>query len=484
MSPDGPMQKFGEYHLVERIAVGGMAEVWLARAYGLAGFEKSLVIKRILDDLAKNDEFVKLFIYEARIAVLLQHANIVQVFDLGQADGTLYMAMEYVEGVDLGHLARKVRKRGPFPLPIALFILSEVLKALRFAHERVGEDGTAANIVHCDVSPHNVLISNAGEVKITDFGISRAAFQASFLKEKVRGKYAYMSPEQIDNHDLDGRSDLFSLGILMWELLTGRRLFKARTREETLTRVRRAEAPSPRLYRPQISEELEGIILRALERRPEQRYQSAAEMLDALGTLMIREGHRVTNHDLAAFLQELDGEPGGAQRSAAAEEVVQEQKLLVLACEAIPLNSGVMGQSEGVVSGWADALVECGAQVWERNSNGLLAVFPLDSGLQEGSQSVLAQLQALQKMSETAGFSLAAGVVPGEAHIYRDTSRPSAGWELTGPFYLARWMMNVSAQHGKIMLTGTVANSSESNEFQLFGQVAVEKDRYIHLYHG
>ena len=222
--------QFGDYHLLEKIATGGMAEVWRARSYGLAGFEKILVIKKVLDGLAKDEEFIRLFIDEARISVQLLHVNIVQVFDLNQVDGTYYMAMEYVHGMDLARLVGRSRHHSPFPVELALFVAVEVLKALQFAHARTDDDGNPLKIVHCDISPQNVLISFSGEVKITDFGISRAAFQAKGLHEVVRGKYAYMSPEQVDGLELDGRSDLFSLGILLFELLTGRRLFKGKNR--------------------------------------------------------------------------------------------------------------------------------------------------------------------------------------------------------------------------------------------------------------
>ena len=256
--------QFGKYHLLEKIATGGMAEVFRARSYGMQGFEKILVIKRILPELGKSEEFVDLFVDEARIAVSLIHVNIVQVFELGEVDGAYYMAMEYVHGLDLARLVSRARKIGPFPVHLACFVIAECLKALQFAHERTDDDGNPLNIVHCDISPQNVLISFAGEVKITDFGISRASFQAEGQQEVIRGKYAYMSPEQVEGKPLDGRSDLFALGIVLYELLTGRRLFKGKNRDETLGRVKRAEVPSPRTFRPELSEAMEDFLLLSL----------------------------------------------------------------------------------------------------------------------------------------------------------------------------------------------------------------------------
>ncbi len=481
MASDAPVQKFGEYHLIERIAIGGMAEVWKARAYGLAGFEKTLVIKKILDQLAQNEEFVKLFIYEARIAVLLQHANIVQVFDLGKADGTLYMAMEHVTGFDLGQLCKIVRGKGPFPLSIALFIVSEVLKALRFAHERVGPEGEPLGIVHCDISPHNVLISEAGEVKITDFGISRAAFQATTLHESIRGKYAYMSPEQVEGGDLDARSDLFSLGTLLWEVLAGRRLFKAPTAKETLTRVRRAEAPSPTLYRSDISEELEEFILKALARRPEQRFQSAAEMHEALGALMNREGHRVTNHDLAAFLAQV--QEHGSDALTMGQGRTSERSIVVFSAEIDQIDGEGQSHHEAgeLVDGWAKTLVSEGAQVWEQGPSGLLAVWVAEQSIDQAVLKAITGAKAAHAAAEEAGYRMNAGLVPGKARLLNRTRRPAPGWELAGPFYLARWMMNLSAHEKHIMTTRGLANRLPGETVELAGKVAVEKDRYIQV---
>lgn len=481
MAGEESIQEFGDYHLVERIAVGGMAEVWRARAYGLAGFEKTLVIKKILDSLARDEEFVRLFIDEARIAVLLQHSNIVQVFDLGTADGTLYMAMEYVHGLDLSKLASRVREQGPFPLALTLFLVSEVLKALRFAHERRGDDGEPLNLVHCDISPHNVLVSFAGEVKITDFGISRAAFQARSLHDTVRGKYAYMSPEQIDNLRLDGRSDIFSLGIVLWEMLTGRRLFKAKNKDETLTRVKRAEVPSPRLYRPQVSEELEALVLKALERKPENRFASAAEMLDALGMLMVREGHRATNHELAGFLEAV-GADGGRVRTAEINAV--QTTLLVLAAEA---SSAIAhetrdGELMELVDDWTDQLVRSGAQIWEREERSILAVWLVDESLDVTIPLAVEAVQAVREAARLEGYYLATGLAPGKASIFADTRRPARGWELAGPFYLARWMMNLSAHRGRLLITRAAVSHLGREGAQRLGRVSIEEGRYIHLY--
>jgi len=477
-------QQFGEYHLLEKIATGGMAEVWRARAYGMAGFEKILVIKKILETLTSDDEFIRLFIDEARIAVQLLHVNIVQVFDLGEVDGTYYMAMEYVHGLDLARLVSRAKHVGPFPVALALFVVSEVLKALQFAHERTDEGGEPLRVVHCDISPQNVLVSYAGEVKITDFGISRVAFQAKSLHDVVRGKYAYMSPEQVDGKDLDARTDLFSLGIVLFELLTGRRLFKARTRDETLARVRRAEVPSPRAYRPEISEDLEAIILRALAARRKDRYQDAASMLEDIGVLMVREGHRATNNDVAAYMKDVIEAAGrgrvGPRRDTSS---IPPSSVVVVAMEASPPPRSLSTPKSTMAAlsqEWAGVIGEAGGEVWERAEGSMLVVWPTESSLKDSLGQAVGAAMSLRRVTQRAGYRFSAGVAPGVARVLPDTGRPSEGWELAGPFYLARWMMNLSAHRGRVLLTEVGARQVEGRR-SLLGRISIQGNRYINL---
>jgi len=486
VSSRGSPQEFGDYHLLEKIATGGMAEVWRARAYGMAGFEKILVIKKVLDSLAKDDEFVRLFIDEARIAVHLLHVNIVQVFDLGEVDGTYYMAMEYVHGLDLARLVSRSRQMGPFPVPLALFIAGEVLKALQFAHERTDEEGEHLHIVHCDISPQNMLISYAGEVKITDFGISRAAFQLASLHEVIRGKYAYMSPEQVDGKELDGRSDLFSLGIVLYELLTGRRLFKAKTREETLARVRRAEVPSPRTYRPEISEDLEGILLTALAQRRSHRFAAAAEMLEQIGVLMVREGHRATNNDLAVFMKDVIEVAGrGHKKPSRGDAEAPPSAIVVLSAEASPPPRSLATPRtslSALTQEWSGIVDQADGEIWEREEGSMLVVWVGDDNLKNALTRAVETSTTLRKVTQKAGYRMSAGVAPGVARINKDTSRPPEGWNLSGPFYLARWMMNLSAHRGRVLLTEVGSKQVSDQRSRLLGRISIQGNRYINLY--
>jgi serine/threonine protein kinase len=494
LSQKGSPQQFGDYHLLEKIATGGMAEVWRARAYGMAGFEKILVIKKVLDTLGKDPEFIKLFIDEARIAVQLLHVNIVQVFDLGQVDGQYYMAMEYVHGLDLARLISRSKPLGNFPIALALFTIAEVLKALQFAHERTDEEGKPLHIVHCDISPQNVLISYSGEVKITDFGISRAAFQASSVHDVIRGKYAYMSPEQVDGKELDGRSDLFSLGIVLYELITGRRLFKAKTRDETLSRVRRAEVPSPRGYRPDISEDLEAILLKALAARREDRHPNAAAFLEDLNVLMVREGHRATNNDLAAYMKDVIESVGKGARTElkSIDRQGAPLSIVVLAVEGSPPPRSLSTPKTTLATltqEWSGVVAEADGEIWEVEDGSMLVVWACDAQaannpmqLKDGLERAIASCNALRKASQRAGYRLSAGIAPGVARINRDTGRPSEGWELSGPFYLARWMMNLSAHRGRVLLTEVGAKQANDMRTTLLGRICIQGNRYINLY--
>lgn len=478
---------FGKYHLLEKIATGGMAEVYRARSYGVEGFEKILVIKRILDNLSQDAEFIELFKAEARLAAQLMHVNIVQVFELGEVDGAYFMAMEYVHGLDLARLLSRTRKLGSFSIPLALFIARETLKGLQFAHDLVDEAGTPLNVVHCDISPQNILLSYAGEVKITDFGISRAASQSSAIHQVTRGKYAYMSPEQVEGRKLDHRSDIFSFAVVLWEVLTGKRLFRTKSREETLARVRRAEVPSIRGHRPEVSEDLEGIVLKALARRPRDRFESAAEFLDALSILMVREGHRATSSDLATFMREVIEAASQARDGQAPPEVgraMPPNALVVLAMEASPPPRSIAApptSMANVMQQWSTVVSEAEGEFWEKGEGSLLVVWIVKEGLREAISHAVATALRLQRVTLQAGYRLSAGIAPGVARLRSDTRRPEEGWELAGPFYLSRWMMNLSAHRGRVLVT-EVGRRQVTVPTTLLGRIPIEGNRYINLY--
>lgn len=300
----GTLPSLGSYELLDRIAVGGMAEVWKAERHGAEGFRKTVAIKKIRRELTENRAFVRMFIQEAKLAASLHHDNIVEIYDLGRMDDEYCIAMEYVDGQDLRTLMNAAtRARFKVPLPIALLLSARIVSALAYAHGRRASGDSGEGIVHCDVSPRNVLISREGHVKLCDFGIAKAAHLAEPAgKAALQGKVQYMSPEQASGERLDPRSDLFSFGVLLYELVTGRRPF-AETPEETLLEaVKRAEPAPPRSIAPDLPPAVEEIILRCLRRTPAERYSSASGLQTALGMVLSDFEQRPGQADLVRWV--------------------------------------------------------------------------------------------------------------------------------------------------------------------------------------
>jgi serine/threonine protein kinase/tetratricopeptide (TPR) repeat protein len=300
---------YGKYQLLDLLARGGMAEVYRAKSHGVEGFEKVLVIKRILPELGENPEFVEMFINEAKIAVTLSHANVVQVFDLGRADGTYFIAMEYVAGSDLATVLTRGKRLGrQLPQELAVYVVSELAKALDYAHRRRDAQLRPLNIVHRDVSPQNILISFEGEVKLTDFGIAKAALAVERGSDAgvLKGKYAYMSPEQARGDDVDSRTDLFALGVVLYELLHGENPFYVvESAYETLRRVRDCDVTPLSRRMPDMPHELSSIVDRAISKRPEDRHPNAGALYEELVQFLYSSGRRVGAHDLSDYLAEL-----------------------------------------------------------------------------------------------------------------------------------------------------------------------------------
>jgi serine/threonine protein kinase/tetratricopeptide (TPR) repeat protein len=318
---DFPAQ-FGDYELLERIATGGMAEVFLARTFGVEGFQKRLVIKRILPGLAGSERFVSMFVKEAKISSLLSHPNVVQVFDLGRVGDDYYMAMAFIHGRDLTRTVKRLRSRGSsLPLGLAVHIGACLARGLAYAHGRCDPDGRPLGIIHRDVSPHNVMVSFEGQVQLLDFGIARLAGEAETdTRGKTGrpggGKFAYMSPEQAGGAPIDHRSDIFSCGIVLYELLVNHRLFAHSDPNEKLRRVRNAVVPDPRLENSEITDSLWAILRRALAQRPEDRYETAGSLEEELRALLYAEGLRGDDASLGAFMRELWREDLAPDRAA------------------------------------------------------------------------------------------------------------------------------------------------------------------------
>jgi serine/threonine protein kinase len=296
------------YKPLYRLAAGGMAEVWVAHSVSVAGFKKKVAIKRILPGLLKDERFVRMFLDEARLSLHFNHANVVTIFDLGKSDETYFIVMEYVEGTTLKQVLEFLQERGKkIPLPLVLWILNETLKGLDYAHQLVDpETGEPLHVVHRDISPPNLLISWNGEVKLTDFGLAKATTQLESTDQGVvKGKFSYLSPEAAHGQPVDGRTDIFAVGILAYEMLTMRRLFLGETDYQTVEMVRAAQVPSIRAQNPEVPEELEAIIRKSLTRDPEQRYRTANEFADDLLGFLFSRRLKVSTRDLSNLLSEL-----------------------------------------------------------------------------------------------------------------------------------------------------------------------------------
>jgi len=270
-----------------------MAEVFKAVMPGAQGFRQTFVVKRILAERSRASDFVDMFVQEARIGSLLSHPNIVQVFDFGNVGGDYFLAMEYLRGRDVQALMRKLRRENLLcPVPVAAFIAHEVAVCLGYAHDLVGPDGKRMNIVHRDVSPSNIMCLRTGGVKLLDFGIAKAAGEQTENTEQglFKGKLAYVAPERIKNEPLDGRVDLFGLGVVLWEMLAGRRLFRGKSELETLNNVLEMKVLPPSAHRPDVPASLDAVVMRALARDRNARYQTGQAMADDLEPILRETG--------------------------------------------------------------------------------------------------------------------------------------------------------------------------------------------------
>lgn len=297
------MKQLGNYELLHHITTGGMAEVYLARQTGLAGFSKLLILKMIRPELSEDPEFAEMFLNEARLTAALDHPGIGQVFDVGKSDGRYYLVMEFIRGETLRKISRACRERGnSFPLDTVLFIFRRVCEALHFIH------GHSPPVVHRDISPQNIMISFDGAVKLIDFGIAKACDLSESESTQVgiiKGKFSYLSPEQARGERLTPQTDIFSLGVVLWEILTGKRLFRRPERLLTLQAVMEAPIPDPRSLRPDVPPELSRCVLRALARSPSERYSNAMEMLLDLENISSGRNLQSSQVALARFAREL-----------------------------------------------------------------------------------------------------------------------------------------------------------------------------------
>ena len=320
------VQRFGPYVILDRIGDGGMAEIFLAKMQGYSGFEKLIALKKIHPRYSQNQTFAQMLIHEAKLAACLQHFNVVQVYDLGEIEGQVFIAMEYVRGRDLAAvLSNTYRRKERLPLNLALCIATEFLAGLDYAHRMRSPDGTPLGIIHRDISPQNMLISYEGEVKVTDFGIARVISEKDGgfqLPGNLHGKFGYMSPEQVRGQEIDQRSDIFSAGVVLWEMLTGQRLFRGADHKETIKLIVSVNVPAPSSINEEVPPSVDRIVAKALARDPNLRYQTTGALLGELSRVADSLPRRAATRDLSVYMRRQFG-PGAsgytASRSGRAE---------------------------------------------------------------------------------------------------------------------------------------------------------------------
>jgi serine/threonine-protein kinase len=298
--------RLGRYELLHRVARGGMAEVWAARQLGELGFSRIVAVKMILPELEQDVAFRRMFLEEARLASGIRHANVVEVLDLGEAGPLVYQAMPLLDGDSLSGLLQRWQRsgrEGPVPEGIVVRVICDALAGLHAAHELTDEQGHPLHVIHRDVSPQNILVGLDGVARIADFGVAKALGRLAEETEagQIKGKYGYLAPELVERKPADRRSDVFSAGVVLWEALTGTRLFKGQDPIETLERVRTLKVPDPRTVRPSVSAVAAEATMRALARRPEDRFATAASMAEALD----EAARSIGTKDVSAFVREL-----------------------------------------------------------------------------------------------------------------------------------------------------------------------------------
>jgi serine/threonine protein kinase len=295
----------GRYELLEPLGVGGMAEVFKARTFGPGGFERQVVIKQIQPAHAADPDFVRMFIEEAKIMALLHHPNVVQVYDFAEDEGAPFLALEYIDGLSVSRVLRVLRDTGrQMPPAIAAYVGREICRALDYVHNLSDARGARLRIVHRDVTPSNIMLTSSGGLKLLDFGVAKSRGSEGLTRAgTVKGKPAYLAPEQLDGRKIDGRADLFALGIVLHEMLSLQSLFAGDRDVATLRRIREMPIPPPSARRPEVPPALDAVVLRALERDPGRRYTTAAEMARELDAVVVSSRLRVG--EVVAFVAEL-----------------------------------------------------------------------------------------------------------------------------------------------------------------------------------
>ncbi|MBL4632623.1 MAG: protein kinase, partial [Kofleriaceae bacterium] len=364
-----PGTTFGPYCILSHLATGGMAEIYLARASKIRGFQRLVVVKRIRPDSAQNEEFVEMFLDEARLVASLQHAHIAQVFDIGEFEGNYFFTMEFVRGEEVASILRRGwQRQKKIPLNHILNIITQAASGLHYAHNRRDGNGDLRGIIHRDVSPSNILVGSDGSVKVIDFGVAKATNKEhQTTVGALKGKLAYMSPEQVVAKDVDRRSDVFSLGIVLYEMLTGQRLFQGDSDFLILNKVMNAEIKSPSSIRPECPSQLDAIALKALSRNVDERYSSCEEFQIALEECAYDNHLKLNQRGLALYLDQTFPEKRDFWEASQREDSSVEE-FLVSNPTLIKAEVGTLDPTEYDALSRSDIVLDDNASVLARNA--------------------------------------------------------------------------------------------------------------------
>ena len=410
MEPDEVPDQIGRYEVIQHLASGGMADLFLCRQTGPMGFEKVAAVKKIRGRHSDDSEFLTMFMDEARIAALLNHPNIAQIYELGNEEGSPFLAMEFVNGRSLSAIFKKSLARGlVMPEHIVAGIMRGIVRGLVYAHERKAPNGQPLNLVHRDVTPQNVLVSHDGQVKLVDFGIAKAANQVARTRHGViKGKYSYMSPEQVRSKPLDGRSDVFAVGILMYEALTAHRPFKRATTVETLKAVIQDLPPDPRRYNAAISKPMIDIIARALFKKKSRRFADANTMLLALEKVLHDHDEPVTAGVISRWVNQLfEADQDRAERTIVLQDIGE---LLLPDAESMSIALEVESEAVEEQGIPEHTVISMLSEVQADDQSGLsgslsveVETFPQDSSVLDNSPTIPHMVQFEAKLDDELG---------------------------------------------------------------------------------
>ena len=401
----GELEQVGRYQLLARLATGGMAEIHLARQTGIGGFEKIVVVKRILPHLATEKAFVEMFLDEAIIAARLNHPNVVQIYDLGESDGSYYIAMEYLEGESLGHLVSEgYAQNKPMSPLLTAGITAQICDGLGYAHTLEDDDGQPLGIVHRDISPHNVIVLFSGVAKLVDFGIAKAATKMHQTQVgTLKGKLAYMSPEQCMGKNVDNRSDIFSMGVLLWELLTRQRLFKRDAEPAMIRAIVDEPIPKVREIRDDVPQALAAVADKALQKDPAARFQTAADMATALRDFLREAGADASQQAVKAYAMAVLGEQARTKKKLL-EQIKKGGAAAVSVRKLKPKSGSIPSKGRSGPAAMVDAMAEAATRIRAEGDDDDLG--DQDEPVSAGGPNWLVLVLVLLLVGVVAGFGV------------------------------------------------------------------------------